>query len=256
MLLQFERGSEQEPKGHALAYFRSAENPDEVLATYLIVPPIAIDLGKYMPPMMAGQVSIAEMAASVSAVPLPPVPEKFAPGLGVLKQLAAGRDDDLLFLGEATASDVQGLLLRVGEAAQAYLAAYGAHQATLKEPEPATPELSGSVRSSLEEVLSGLMTDRERVAELVKLISKLQYATQGRDAAQEAEAVQEIEELGRHLPSTYQVSELLAAARLPAGSGQQLCELRLARCYKLCNEDYLAVQELERQIGEAQNRPG
>lgn len=249
-MLQFERGSSNEPKGHALAYFRSAQDRDETYATYLVVPPIAIDLAKYMPPMIAGNIPLADIAASVSAVPLPPLPEKVA--LAEIRRLAENRGDDLLYLGEAHTADVQHMLGEVAEAAQAYLAVYAAFIGRTKPEATSAPELSGQVRSSLEAVLNDLMTDRERVAELAKLIGKLQYATQGRDGALEVEAVQEIEALGAQLGTKYQVPELLVAARTSGAKGQRLCELYLARCYKLCDEDYLGVGELERQIREAQ----
>ena len=65
MNLQFRRGAADRPRGHALAYF---EAPDgRLYATYLVIPPIQIDLAKYMPPMFAGQIS-AQAAVELSEI--------------------------------------------------------------------------------------------------------------------------------------------------------------------------------------------
>ena len=52
----FERGSQDKPKGHALLYFKSSINPDELYGTYLIILPINVDIGKYVPPFLMSQV--------------------------------------------------------------------------------------------------------------------------------------------------------------------------------------------------------
>ena len=74
MSLEFQRGDPDNPVGHAILYFISAEDGESVLATYLVVPPIKIELAKYMPPMFASNVSFSDVD-SVSAIPLPPMPE-------------------------------------------------------------------------------------------------------------------------------------------------------------------------------------
>ena len=52
MELTFERGDASRPAGHALLYFTTGM-PERVLATYLVVPPVELNLAKYMPPMFA-----------------------------------------------------------------------------------------------------------------------------------------------------------------------------------------------------------
>ncbi|MCS7003231.1 MAG: hypothetical protein NZ518_10325, partial [Dehalococcoidia bacterium] len=66
MPLSFVRGSADRPRGHAILSFTV---DDRVVATYVVVPPIAINLAKYLPPMFAGQVNLAE-TPEIAAVPL------------------------------------------------------------------------------------------------------------------------------------------------------------------------------------------
>ena len=57
MDLTFERGDPSRPCGHALLYFTTG-SPERVLATYLVIPPIALNLAKYMPPMFAANLPL------------------------------------------------------------------------------------------------------------------------------------------------------------------------------------------------------
>ena len=248
-MLTFERGSASEPKGHALAYMRNATAPDEIFATYLIVPPISIDLAKYMPPMFASKISLADME-SLSAVPLPPVPERVQ-GIDYLQSLAERRGDDIVFLGTLDASDVQGLLVQVAEAAQEYLSVYTAYIEAAVEQESAQPALG----SSVDDVLFGLMNDRDKLGEMAKLLGKLRYAADGGDEGQVKETTAEMEALGRHLPEKYRAREIVAAGEMTGEKGRLLSELHISRCYKICDEDYLAVEELEGRIREAEALP-
>ena len=248
-MLTFERGSASEPTGHALAYMRNATAPDEIFATYLIVPPISIDLAKYMPPMFASKISLADME-SLSAVPLPPVPERVQ-GIDYLQSLAERRGDDIVFLGTLDASDVQGLLVQVAEAAQEYLSVYTAYIEAAVEQESAQPALG----SSVDDVLFGLMNDRDKLGEMAKLLGKLRYAADGGDEGQVKETTAEMEALGRHLPEKYRAREIVAAGEMTGEKGRRLSELHISRCYKICDEDYLAVEELEGRIREAEALP-
>ena len=249
MLLSFERGSSSEPKGHALAYMKSASAPDEIYATYLIVPPISIDLAKYMPPMFASKISLADVE-SISAIPLPPVPEKIE-GIDYLHRLAESRGDDVIFLGTLDTSDIQVLLTQVGEAAQDYLRAYSAYIETVPAPEPPQTALG----SSVDEVLYGLMNERDKLGEMAKLIGKLRYAVDGGDHGLAKETVNEMEALGKHLPDKYQVHQIVEVAELAGDKGRKLSELHIARCYKICDEDYRAVEELDTRIRELETLP-
>ncbi|MFQ5934066.1 MAG: hypothetical protein ACE5KI_05430, partial [Dehalococcoidia bacterium] len=114
MALEFEIGDPNNPAGHALVYFKGEGDDSKVFATYLIVPPINIELAKYMPPMFASKVSLTEME-NVSSVPLPPVPEEVE-SLGYLKALAQSRNDDLIYGGLVDETEVDKMLFSASEA--------------------------------------------------------------------------------------------------------------------------------------------
>src|SRR5207245_10481086 len=81
---------------HALVFFRGGVSSDQVWATYLVVAPRKMDLGKYIPAAFASQLAGQLSASGPSAYPLPPVPEKFEAGLEALERLAELRSDDLI----------------------------------------------------------------------------------------------------------------------------------------------------------------
>lgn len=239
MELKFERGDPTKPKGHALAYFQAGGDPSQLYATYLVVPPINIDLSRYMPSMFAAKLSLADMA-NISAVPLPPVPEK-VDGMGYLTFLAESRDDDLVFAGSIDTGDVEAMLSAAGEAAQAYHRLY---ESRAERYEPQARPLDAN------ELLYSLMTEKQMLGELAKLAGKLRYAVEGQDAALTREAVGEMERLARHLPEKYRVDEVIEAARLPGERGQTLSKLYIERCFKLSDEEYGALEEIDRKIRE------
>ncbi|MGE5618626.1 MAG: hypothetical protein ACM3US_05160 [Sphingomonadaceae bacterium] len=248
MLLTYERGDAQRPKGHALLYFRSWTDPNSIFATYLIVPPIAVEISKYIPPMFAGQLQQMGMGTGGIAVfPYPPIPEKVE-SQAYLQRLAEARDDDLIFGGSADTSAPDRMLHAAAEAAQQYLQSYTTHIESLAStPEPELMiEESGSV--DVNEVLYGLMGERDRLAELAKLSGQLRYAVAGRDTHLIEDTVAEIQRLGKYLPEKYKAEEILQAARRPGAEGDRLAQLYLDRAYKLANEDYEGLQELEEEI--------
>src|SRR5919199_1285388 len=72
MAAAYEIGDPERPKGHALLYFRLSGGANEVVATYVVVLPIAINPAKYIPPAFAAR--IPQPASEVAAA-LPPIPE-------------------------------------------------------------------------------------------------------------------------------------------------------------------------------------
>ena len=46
MELVFDRGDRGSPKGHALLYFRSPDDPEAVWVTYIVILPITVDVSK------------------------------------------------------------------------------------------------------------------------------------------------------------------------------------------------------------------
>src|SRR5215213_7268309 len=98
MAARFELGDPEHPRGHALVYFRVSGGGDELLATYVVVLPIAINPAKYIPPASAGD-------------------------LAALRRLAEHRGDDLLD-GGVVESDPERLMVATHEASRDYAARY------------------------------------------------------------------------------------------------------------------------------------
>lgn len=245
MLLTFDRGDARRPKGHALLYFRGWSDPTAIFATYLIVPPISVEISKYIPPMFAAQFQHMG-AGGISVFPYPPIPEKVE-SVGLLERLARIRDDDLVSGGSVDSSSPERLLHAAAEAGQQYFESYSSHAALPpSEPEPAALEEAGTMDVS--EVLYGLMSERDRLTELTKLSGQLRYATGGKDANLARDAVTEMERLAKHLPEKYRVQEIVEVASRPGSEGDRLTQLYLDRAYKLANEDYEGLQELEAEI--------
>src|SRR2546423_3056870 len=96
LVLTFRVGDPDRPRGHALLFFRDGDDPDTVWATYLVVAPIQMDLGKYIPAAFATQLAgQLPQQSGPAAYPLPPVPEKVDGGLAWLERAAGLRGDDL-----------------------------------------------------------------------------------------------------------------------------------------------------------------
>lgn len=240
----FERGDRSAPKGHALLYFRALHDPDAVWATYLVVPPIMMDLAKYVPPLFASQVPL-QTSVGPTAYPLPPIPEQVA-GLSWLREVARARDDDLLDGGTLDPGDVQRLMLATIEAAQSYGTLYAEWAA--RAPEPAEEALPDEV--DVDDLLYSVMSDSERVGKLAKLLGTLRYAVEGADRQAIEDTAREMEKVGRHLEARYRVEALLRAARQPGEVGWRLAQLYIERAYKLAAEDYAALEAIEQQIGQ------
>jgi hypothetical protein len=241
MNLRFRRGSADRPRGHALAYFETSDG--RVYATYLVIPPIQIDLAKYMPPMFAGQIPI-QSASELMAMPLPPIPEEISGGLAGLDQLAELRDDDVVAAGPLDPGAIERLLMGAAEAGQAYAALYRIWQANAGNEASPREELGYDVDT----VLLSLESEHDRIGRLARLVGQLRYALEGGDRGMSGEALAEMARVGGTLPEKYRVSELLAAAGRPGSEGANLAQLLLERSYKLCQEDYVEVARLESEI--------
>src|SRR6266850_1587007 len=179
-VLTFRAGDPDRPRGHALLFFRDADDPDVVWATYLVVAPIQMDLGKYIPAAFASQLAGQLSSASPSAYPLPPVPEKIEGGLAWLERVASVRADDVLDGGTLRMSDPLYALQPV---------------------------------SDVGELLMQVMPDSEKVGRLARLAGTLRYAIEGGDTRQADETVADMQRVARHLSDKYRPAELIAAAR-------------------------------------------
>lgn len=248
--MRFDRGDPQQPRGHALAFFRAGSGEDKVYATYIIVLPLSMDIGKYVPPFLAshlGNVSLSDF----SAFAMPPIPEE-VDSYQMLQGLAQVRDDDLLDGGTMRASDLPGMMQAVTELVRQYA------QAWADRAKPAAPlesgEDGGEGSADVNEVLYGLMNERDRLADLSKMVGRLRFAVEGNDSRTRDEVRQEVEVLGRYLPSDFHIPSLLGAIMDSSARGGQLAQLYLDRCYKLSNRDAAGARALEERI-ESLNPP-
>jgi hypothetical protein len=246
VVLTFRAGDPNRPRGHALVFFRDSDAPDEVFATYLVVAPIKMDLGKYIPAAFASQLSGQLAASAPSAYPLPPVPEKFEGGLAALERLAELRRDDLIDGGTLRMSDPLYALQPVTDIGGQYAEQCTSYFAS-ESPVEAAPA-SGSTDVDVDQLLLQVMPDREKVGRLARLTGTLRYAIDGGDKRLIDETVADMERVGRHLSEKYRPTELIAAAQSPAPNAAQLAQLFLERCYKLVDEDYAALAEIDRRI--------
>jgi hypothetical protein len=245
MQLSFERGDPARPRGHALVYFRAAADPNQILASYVVVPPISMDFGRYVPPMFAAQLG-GMLPTGPSAFPLPPFPEGVQ-SYAWVEETAASRGDDLIDGGTVDATDVQRLLMVMTEIASEYAALYEKRAVGAPEPEPER-EPSALPSVDVDELFLSLMSDREKVEKLARLTGTLRYAVEGQDRTLLEDTVGEMERIGRNLADRYRVAELIAAARDPEPRAGKLAEVLLQRCFKLAAEEYDALAALDRQI--------
>lgn len=260
MALTFEIGDPSAPKGHAIAYFRSGA---DVLATYVLVLPISMDMGKYLPPLLASQLGGMAgnlMGEGMGSFAAPPVPEQVE-SLDYLERLARLRGDDLVSGGMVVLGDVAAAMSEAAEVVQEYARLYDAHtklattapaggqQAT--DAQPAALD-SGADQGGgrVDHVLYELMTEREKLGELSKLVGTMRFATERDDGSLVAETDESIEALERLLPERYWAAKVRAAAKDTSENGAQLAQLYVERCYKLLDDDFAAVQLLEKRIGD------
>jgi hypothetical protein len=247
--LTFRAGDPDRPLGHALLFFRDGEDPDVVWATYLVVAPIAMDLGKYIPAAFATQLGGQLAQSGPSAYPLPPVPEKIEGGLDFLDRLASVRGDDLLDGGTLRMSEPMFALQPVAEVGAQYAEGCARYLASAPGPElPSRPAASLGSSVNVDELLLQVMPDREKVGRLARLAGTLRYAVDGRDQRLADETLEDMRRVARHLADKYRGSELLDAASSREPRAAQLVQLLVERCYRLIDEDYAALTDLDAKI--------
>ena len=209
--------------------------------------PIEVDVSKYVPPFLMGQVG--ELGAKeLSAFAFPPAPEKVDSYAG-LEELAALRDDDVVFCGTLDPSDVLAAMTAVGEVTQWYADIYseraGQRSSSSDEPDATGAQDEGV---AVNEIVYGLMSESDKLGELTKLVGKLRYALDGPDEALMKEAEGDITLLATHLPENHQISRLIEATKSGGNRGALLADLYLKRCFHLIQEEYVKLGQVEEQI--------
>ena len=245
MQLIFEKGSSSSPRGHVLLYFRDAVNPDEVYATYLVVLPIPIELSKYVPPMMAGKIPQMD-AKTISAVPLPPIPERVE-NVSHLHALAEAREDDLIDCGTFNTGDVEAAMSIVSDIAQRYAEMWAERVTQIHSDETSAVDVDES-ELDVNAVMYGLMSEQQRLAELTKLAGRLRYAVDGQDEVARNEVLNEIRHLDQHLPDKYDLGRFVEVAQQPDQKGARLAQLYIDRYFKLYDEKYEDVLKIDEEI--------
>lgn len=245
MEFTFDRGSQESPKGHTLLYFRSIDDPDQCWATYIVILPILVDVSKYVPPFLMNQMGDIG-PTDLSAFAFPPAPEQVN-GYDYIKELAASRDDDLLFGGTLNTSDISSALMVVNEAITWYAQLYADNTAVQSEPELTETEdsLPGF---GVNEVLYEFMSDNDKLGELTKQVGRLRDAVTTSDEGLAKETQEEIAILANHLPDNHQINDLMNAANSGDENGAKLADLYLQRCFHLIGEQYVKVGEIEDEI--------
>ena len=256
MGIHFLRGNGQTPRGHALFFARSTNDSQVIYSTYCLIPPIPMSLAKYFPPILAAQFPIEELqsAGRISGMPIPPMLEE-GMSLQQLEELAESRDDDLCDLGSISSEEVermQAASANCQEYAQLYATYIAQRRPAQKKTTPSGPLQVDELDT--EELLLETMPERQKFAELGKLIGTARYALDGQDAALLQDTKRRMELVIRLLPEKYRGAELVTAATSNRPQSGRLAELYLSRAYKLVDEEYADIPDIDRAIQELRTK--
>jgi len=249
MDLNFERGDANSPRGHALVYFRDTANPDTVSATYLILLPVSVDLKKYVPPFLAGQLPMGG-EADLSAFAFPPAPEPVE-SHEFLVSVAEARDDDLIFAGSKPLADAANMMGVIGEILSEYGDRYRIgvpSNRELGESGAAATAASGQTEFTVDDVMYAMMSEADQLGELTKLTGRLRFAAEGGDHDTAGEATAYMRAIAAHVADNRNIDLLIDAALDKTEVGGKLAQLYLERAYALYREDYLRVKALDEDI--------
>lgn len=250
MQLHFELGDPQAPRGHALLFARAGNQPDHILATYCVVLPIQFSLGKYLPPILSGQVPLEGLqdASALSAVPIPPMLEDVQ-GLAGLRQLAERRGDDLCDIGPLYLNDDSQRMTFAAEACQEYAQLYGSYMQRWPDvSEPSARSETPLDDLNVDDVLAEVLPERDRLGELARLTGQARYAIDGHDTHLLDSVADSMRRIARGLPEKYRTNQLVDAALRSDATGPRLAGLYLQRAYKLLDEQYADIPPIEQQI--------
>jgi ribosomal protein S18 acetylase RimI-like enzyme len=229
-----------------------------------------MSIAKYLPPLFAAQIPSEDLqgAENIAGMPIPPMLEE-GMSLEELQVLAERRDDDLCDLGSSSSEEMERMqmaTIHCQEYAQLY--AHALSQTTQlpkarpkplpKEamPKEATPKEAAFAETTTtpideldaDDLLLQTLSERQKLAEVGKLVGMARYALEGQDTALLKDTKQRIERLTRSLPDKYRGAEIEKAATDPSARGARLAELYLSRAYKLLDEEYAEIPRIESAI--------
>lgn len=257
MQLRFLQGNPQAPRGHAILFARNSANAQRVFAVYCVVLPIRFSIGKFLPPILAAQMPPEGLqeASRMNYVPIPPMLEE-TEGVDQLERLAELRGDDLCEIGVSVQTEDETARFTLpAEAGEAYATMYTSYaNAFLSQHE----QISGSAKSDdtplddldVEGLLGNVLSERDRLNELAKLIGTARYALEGKDTRLLKETEHKLQRTAEPLAEKYKADELIKAALEPGERGWKLAQLYLERGYKLVEEQYAEIPRIEREIRE------
>ena len=242
--LEFERGDAERPVGHAFLYF--TDTGDRVGATYILVPPIVMDLAKYIPPLLASSLGPIGIMAQQSFVPVPPAPESAS--LAEIRRLAELRGDDVLVAGRLSSFDVAGQMSQVAGIGEAYAQAYQSRldRSPIEDAGRAEDERLVS-EADTNALLYSVLPEHERLDRLAHELVTLQYATEVSDEALAESTRREMQGIAAYMPKKYWLDELLEVLRRPQAQSR-LVQLYFDRAYRLTNDDLEEVPGIEAEI--------
>jgi hypothetical protein len=257
MTIRFLRGDEQAPKGHAIFIAHSTLDSRVVLTTYCVVLPTPFSVAKYLPPLLASQIPLDELqdANNVPIMPIPPMLEDGST-FDHLQMLAERREDDMVDLGTINPNDTGARMQMAQQGCQEYGQFYVNYISRFPQPESlpsAQEEITPLDDLTPEELRASTMTDRERLAELSKLVGTARYALDGHDTDLLQRTKRDMLRLANRLPDKFRGDELIVAAAEPGERGARLAQLYIERGYKLLDEEYADIPGIERSIRELQH---
>ncbi|MDG0865983.1 hypothetical protein [Candidatus Lucifugimonas marina] len=257
MTLEYHLGDSTSPKGHALIYFRDGSDPNRVGASYVVILPVTVDISKYVPPFLAGQVEQLG-SGDMSSFAFPPAPEP-VPSEEWLRETAEKRGDDLLFGGAANLSDVTSLMEVVAGISAEYASQYDETTASIAAASDSNQVAGGDSKTGavtgegaptddVSDVMYGMMSEPDLLTELTTLMGRFQYESSGGDTAGARESEAKIRSIGRHVPENRRIDLLIEAATDGKPESAKRAQLYLERAFAMYREDYTRVHAIEQEI--------
>jgi hypothetical protein len=250
--LHFELGDSNCPQGHAVLYF-SDNIEGTYAATYVVVLPIQMDIGKYLPPLLASQFgSLAgdALGGGMNCFAAPPMPEVIE-DIASIRQLATLRGDDLLYGGQIPLNDPVVGMQAASDAVHEYSNMYALYADSI--PAGSLGDIGSSNyqdQAEVQRVLYQLMNEQDRMAELSKLVVAMRFAAERQDDELARETEISLAVIRPMFPSHFWLEKLLVAAGDLSEAGARVTQLHIERCYKLLAEDFAEVEVLESRIKE------
>jgi hypothetical protein len=173
-----------------------------------------------------------------------------------LEILAERRDDDLCDIGTVSSEEMERMQL-ASLISQEYAQLYATYISQASKPPLSSQTTYQQEQTNLddldaEELLIEMMPERQKLAELGKLVGMARYALEGHDHTLLQDTKRRMDRISRHLPEKYRGAELVTAATGNREHSAKLAELYLSRAYKLLDEEYAAIPPLDRAIRDLQ----